>query len=121
MRISTAGIHHAAVTAMLQQQTSLSKLQNQIATGKRVQTPADDPVAAVHILELNRALKEADQYTANADVASNRLALEEQALQEVGSDAGEEASVLQVRIARTVTANTYSRASRHRRSRSRKP
>lgn len=85
MRISTAGIHQAAVTAMLQQQTSLSKLQNQIATGKRVQTPADDPVAAVHILELNRALKEADQYKANADVASNRLALEEQALQEVGS------------------------------------
>lgn len=85
MRISTAGIHYSALLAMQQQQTSLSKLQNQIATGKRVQTPADDPVAAVHILELNRALRESDQYKANADVASNRLALEEQALQDIGS------------------------------------
>lgn len=68
---------------MLQQQSVLSKIQNQIATGKRVQTPADDPVAAVHILELERALQESDQFKANADVATNRLSLEEQALQDV--------------------------------------
>lgn len=58
MRISTAGMHYNALTAMLSQQATLSKTQNQIATGKRVQTPADDPVAAVHILELERALRE---------------------------------------------------------------
>jgi flagellar hook-associated protein 3 FlgL len=84
MRISTPGMHYNALTAMLQQQTSLSKIQNQIATGKRVQTPADDPVAAVHIIELQRALNEAEQYKANSDIATNRLSLEEQALQDVG-------------------------------------
>lgn len=83
MRISTSGLHHNALTAMLQQQTALSKIQNQIATGKRVQTPADDPVAAVHILELQRALKESDQFKANADIATNRLSLEDQSLQDV--------------------------------------
>jgi flagellar hook-associated protein 3 FlgL len=85
MRISTAGMHYNALTAMMEQQTSLSKLQNQIATGRRVQTPADDPVAAVHILELSRALQESEQFKANSDVATNRLTLEEQALADVTS------------------------------------
>src|SRR5688572_8547506 len=80
MRISTAGIHHAALNALLGQQSVLSRTQQQIASGKRVQTPADDPVAAVHILELQRALSESDQFTRNADMAKNRLTLEEQAL-----------------------------------------
>jgi flagellar hook-associated protein 3 FlgL len=80
MRISTAGIHHAALNALLGQQSVLSRTQQQIASGKRVQTPADDPVAAVHILELQRALAESDQFTLNADMAKNRLTLEEQAL-----------------------------------------
>lgn len=80
MRISTAGIHHAALTALLSQQSVLSKTQGQIASGKRVQTPADDPIAAVHIMELQRALSEADQFDRNADMAKGRLTLEEQAL-----------------------------------------
>jgi flagellar hook-associated protein 3 FlgL len=80
MRISTAGIHHAALTALLNQQSVLSNTQNQIASGKRVNTPADDPVAAVHIMELQRALSESDQFNRNADMAKNRLTLEEQAL-----------------------------------------
>jgi flagellar hook-associated protein 3 FlgL len=80
MRISTAGIHHAALTALLGQQSVLSQTQGQIASGKRVQTPADDPVAAVHIMELQRALSESDQFDRNADMAKGRLTLEEQAL-----------------------------------------
>jgi flagellar hook-associated protein 3 FlgL len=80
MRISTQGIHHAALTALLGQQTVLSRTQTQIASGKRVQTPADDPVAAVHIMELQRALAESEQFGRNADMANNRLTLEEQSL-----------------------------------------
>ena len=80
MRISTSSIHHAALTALLSQQSVLSKTQTQIASGRRVQTPADDPVAAVHIMELQRALAESDQFAQNADMAKNRLTLEEQAL-----------------------------------------
>src|SRR4051794_21947652 len=85
MRISTAGIHHSALTALLNQQSVLSNTQTQIASGKRVQTPADDPVAAVHIMELQRALAESDQFTQNADMAKGRLTLEEQSLADVGS------------------------------------
>jgi flagellar hook-associated protein 3 FlgL len=85
MRISTSSLHHAALTALLSQQSVLSKTQTQIASGKRVQTPADDPVAAVHIMELQRALAESDQFNQNADMAKNRLTLEEQALADVGT------------------------------------
>jgi flagellar hook-associated protein 3 FlgL len=80
MRISTHSIHHAAITSLLNQQTVLSKTQTQIASGKRVQTPSDDPVAAVHILELQRSLAESEQFETNADMAKSRLTLEEQAL-----------------------------------------
>ena len=85
MRISTQSIHHAALTAMLNQQSVLSKTQTQIASGKRVQTPADDPVAAVHIMELQRALAESEQFDRNADMAKGRLTLEEQALAYAGT------------------------------------
>ncbi len=80
MRISTSGLHHNALTALLAQQAALSKTQTQIASGKRVQTPADDPVAAVHIMQLQRAIQESDQFDRNATMAKNRLTLEEQAL-----------------------------------------
>jgi len=85
MRISTPAMHYRALTAMQSQQATLSKTQNQIATGKRVQTPADDPVASVGIMELERALKESEQFGRNADMAVNRLSLEEQAIADVGS------------------------------------
>ncbi|HEU4602419.1 MAG TPA: flagellar hook-associated protein FlgL [Steroidobacteraceae bacterium] len=85
MRISTSAIHENALSAMMKQQATLSATQNQIATGKRVQSPADDPVASVHILELQRALQESEQYDANSKTAQSRLNLEEQALADVGN------------------------------------
>ena len=85
MRMSTAGLHQNAVNTMMAQQSSLSKIQNQIALGRRVNTPADDPVASVHIMELQRALQETEQYGKNADMAANRLGMEENAIASVGT------------------------------------
>jgi len=85
MRISTSAIHQNALSAMLTQQSQLAKTQNQVSTGKRVLSPSDDPVAAVHIIELQRALQQSTQYTKNAGAAGDRLSLEEQALADVGT------------------------------------
>lgn len=85
MRMSTSGLHTSALTTMLAQQTSLAKTQNQIALGRRVNTPADDPVASVHIMELQRSLRETEQYGTNADMAKNRLSMEESAIGSVGN------------------------------------
>ncbi len=84
MRISTNAMHLNALRAMLSQQTALSRTQDQIASGRRVLSPADDPIAAVHIIELERALAESAQFTRNANLAANRLSLEEQALADAG-------------------------------------
>ena len=80
MRISTQTFYGNALSAMLDQQAVLSRTQTQVATGKRVNTPADDPIAAVHILELERAQSASDQYAKNAELGRSRLTLEEQAL-----------------------------------------
>ena len=85
MRISTAQIHELAVQAMLDQQAQLSKTQNQVATGKRVQVPSDDPVAAVQINSLAQAQSQNAQFTKNSTIATNRLQLEEQALNDANT------------------------------------
>jgi flagellar hook-associated protein 3 FlgL len=84
MRISTAAFHQMSIDGMLNQQTTLSVTQNQLATGKKFQSPAEDPIGAVHVLELNRALAESEQYGRNANMVTSRLGVEEQALTDVG-------------------------------------
>jgi flagellar hook-associated protein 3 FlgL len=85
MRLSTLGFSMGSVNAMLEQQSALARLQNQVALGRRVNSPADDPIAAVHILELQRAQSESEQFAKNSTLAQNRLSLEEQAMVDTGN------------------------------------
>jgi flagellar hook-associated protein 3 FlgL len=84
-RISTAGQHNAALQAILERNAQLVKTQNQIATGKRINSPADDPAGAVRALDLDKALAEADQWARNSDAATNRLSFEEQTLSDINT------------------------------------
>ena len=85
MRISTSAFNALALSDMEHAQTTLSRTQNQLATGKRVNSPADDPVAAVKIQEYERAKQESTQFGQNSDAARNRLSLEAQALTDATS------------------------------------
>jgi flagellar hook-associated protein 3 FlgL len=85
MRLSTLGFSMGSMNAMIEQQSALAKLQNQVALGTRVTTPADDPIAAVHILELQRAQSESEQFAKNSTLAKNRLSIEEQSMVDVGN------------------------------------
>ena len=80
MRISTSWIFQQGVNAMLDQQTTLAKTQQQLATGKRILAPSDDPAAATRILDLNQVIETTNQFQRNADFAEARLALEETSL-----------------------------------------
>lgn len=80
MRISTAALHNAAILQITDRTAALVKTQNQLASGKRIVTPADDPTGAVQALGLDRALAQSQQYGRNADAAKSRLSFEEQAL-----------------------------------------
>ncbi len=83
MRISTAYLAQRGVNSLLEQQTRLANIQEQIATGKRIIKPSDDPSGIAQILRLNEAISVTDQYQRNADNASNRLTLEESTLDDV--------------------------------------
>jgi flagellar hook-associated protein 3 FlgL len=84
-RISTAGMHAAAIAQMLAQQTQLSHTQSQVASGKRVLTPADDPIAAAQILDLDRSRAQLAQFGKNSDAVTNRLNIGEQAMADAGN------------------------------------
>ncbi len=79
-RISSAGVHAAAVSEIMKQQTLLSKTQTQVASGQRIQTPADDPIATMRILGMEQNRASLEQYGRNSDILANRLSIGEQAL-----------------------------------------
>ena len=84
MRLSTSQIFQQATTAMLNKQAELAKTQQQLATGKQLLAPSDDPAAATRILDLNQVIETTSQYQRNADYAETRLSLEETVLTDVG-------------------------------------
>jgi len=85
MRLSSMQIFQQGISAILDQQSKVHKTELQIATGKRVLTPSDDPVAAVQILNINKGLALVDQYQRNVNFAGGQLALEETVLVDVGN------------------------------------
>jgi len=85
MRLSTAGMHRSSVDAMLEQQVKLSKTQNQVATGKKFQTAAEDPIGAARVSGLERKLADNAQYGRNSNIIKSRLSNEEQTLADMTS------------------------------------
>jgi flagellar hook-associated protein 3 FlgL len=85
MRISSVHIYDIANRGMSDLNQALVKTQEQIASGKRVLSPADDPVASTKIMQLNEELANSKQYTSNIDIARNSLALSESSLESVGA------------------------------------
>jgi flagellar hook-associated protein 3 FlgL len=76
-------MHNSALAGILERNAELVKTQAQIATGKRIITPADDPAGAVRALDIDKAIAEFDQYGRNSDVVTNRLTYEEQSLEDM--------------------------------------
>ncbi|WP_323754378.1 flagellar hook-associated protein FlgL [Marinobacter sp.] len=80
VRISSQQIFSGGINRMQDINSDLVKTQQQISTGKKVNKPSDDPVAAARILKLDQNLSRVETYQRNADLANNRLKQEESAL-----------------------------------------
>ncbi|MGH1440869.1 MAG: flagellar hook-associated protein FlgL [Cellvibrionaceae bacterium] len=80
MRISTLHIYNLARNSMADANQAINKTQEQLSTGKRVLSAADDPVAATRIQQLNNNLALVEQYNKNIVIAENNLSLEESTL-----------------------------------------
>lgn len=85
MRISTNTIFDLGIAGIQQQSSAQVKTQQQLASGRRILTPADDPVAAARVLEVSQSKAINQQYDVNMGSATSSLGLEETALASVGS------------------------------------
>jgi flagellar hook-associated protein 3 FlgL len=80
MRVTDNTLRMSFLTALGQAQQRIAATQNQVATGKRVNLPSDDPFAAARIGELDASLSRLDQYRSNGAFATTRLGLVEETL-----------------------------------------
>jgi flagellar hook-associated protein 3 FlgL len=73
-------LNDAALAGILQDQSQLSKTQNELSSGLSINSPSDNPVAEVQLLQLTAASSQDQQYLSNGQSASTSLSLEQQAL-----------------------------------------
>ncbi|KTF36184.1 flagellar hook protein FlgL, partial [Xanthomonas translucens pv. translucens] len=83
-RISTGMMFSQSVSTMLGKQAKISHLEQQLATGQRLVTAADDPVASGTAVNLDRAVAELERFGQNANNVQNRLGLQENTLSQAG-------------------------------------
>lgn len=80
MRVSTPQFHQKALQAILDQQAQLLRIQNEVATQRRVINPSDDPVAITNINNLQRQINLSERWLSNANLVENYAQQEETAL-----------------------------------------
>jgi flagellar hook-associated protein 3 FlgL len=84
MRVSTTQIFRNGISAIQNNQLDLTRTQLQLASGKRMLSPADDPTGAVQALQFRSGVEKTQQYQRNSDVLEHRLQLSEGTLAAVG-------------------------------------
>ncbi|ATE59415.1 flagellar hook-associated protein FlgL [Thauera sinica] len=84
MRISTNMIYDQSVGALQQQSASLLHTAQQIASGRKILTPADDPVASARALDVSQSRSVNAQFMSNQGYAEDALKLVEGQLSGAG-------------------------------------
>lgn len=85
IRVSNNQFAQSGVNAILKQQAELSKTQLQLASGRRILNPSDDPAGAARALDLTNTVAAVEQYQTNAERAEHRMRMEESVLEQVNS------------------------------------
>lgn len=80
MRISTNQIYDQNIRSIMNNQGDLAKTQEQLATGKRILTPSDDPVGAAKVLRMTEEIDELTQFQRNNDLVTGSLEQQEAVL-----------------------------------------
>ena len=85
MRISTGNIFDIGTSAIVRGQAEMMKTQQQLSSGRRLNSPADDPVAASESLRLRQADSMNAQYQGNQQSALGTLSQVDSTLSDVTS------------------------------------
>jgi flagellar hook-associated protein 3 FlgL len=83
MRISSTLFFQTGLNSINAQQSDLMHLYQQIGSGQRMVTPADDPLAAAQAINISQAQSMNKRYGDNREVAMRNLGTEENALTSV--------------------------------------
>lgn len=84
MRLGTLFFTDRMTSDMLRTQSRMSEVQLQIASGRRVLTPSQDPTGAKMMIDTEKFLATTAQYQENIKQVRSRLELEETSLRETG-------------------------------------
>src|SRR5690554_75666 len=85
MRISTIQAFNTSVRGIQDNYSAAMRTQEQISSGKRLLSPADDPVASVRLLQLDQEASKLSQYKDNLTAATNSLTQQEAVLNSVNN------------------------------------
>lgn len=85
MRISTIQAFNNGVSGLQRNYSDVTRTQEQISSGNRILSPADDPVASVRLLQLEQQQNVLNQYGSNLTAAKNSLNQEESTLNSVNT------------------------------------
>ena len=80
IRLSTSQMYSSSMNGILQSNNRLNTVNNQMTSGKRVLSPADDPVAAAQTLNSKTRMAIVEQYNRNLDFGDKNLSLTESVL-----------------------------------------
>ncbi|HAT7593050.1 MULTISPECIES: flagellar hook-associated protein FlgL [Citrobacter] len=86
MRVTTQQSYVSMTQSFNDLSSDLSHVVTQMATGKSILLPSDDPIAATRITQLNRQQSALDQYQTNIDSASAGMSQQESILDGVNND-----------------------------------
>lgn len=75
MRVTTGMIYNSGLTSIQRQSSQLLNTQQQVASGRRILTPSDDPVASARALEVSQSKSVNALYASNQGYANDALKL----------------------------------------------
>ena len=85
MRISSLQAFQNGVQGLQRNYAAAIRTNEQISSGNRILTPADDPVASVRLMQLEQQQNMLGQYKSNLSAANNSLVQEESTLNSVNT------------------------------------
>lgn len=85
MQVSTRIFNKQSVETFSDLTGQIQKKQEQVASGKELTKPSDDPVKANRVMIIESQLSQAEQYIRNIDISSVKLGLTESALDQVSN------------------------------------
>lgn len=85
IRLSTSQMYNNSMNGIQNSFSNFNKVNSQMSSGKRVLTPADDPVAAAQTLNTKTRMAVVQQYNRNIDFADKNLSLTESVFEQTES------------------------------------